>query len=459
MSTEAGQIAGQTVICPGREGGEVQRNDDLRAARLARPSPRNPSAPLSHAELAELVAAEVFARTRRVVALDGHYVARLERGAVRWPGGDYRAGFAVVLGRSADELGFRPPRRSDDAAPLPPALAAVALAGNGDRAADADAFDRLAAVVEQPGRVDAAVVEHLAAVLARQRQLEDVVGAARVLPAVLAEVELIERLAPDARGPVRAGLVGLASQYRQFAGWMGEDSGDPVAALAHYDRAADAAGETGDANMITSVWSLKSHLAWRQGDAARAVGLAQAGQRDTDRVSPGVCALIVQQQARGHALDGDGDDTDRLLDLTETLSARAAEQAGGEPPWVYFNGPERVLFQRGVAYVELGRHGAAVDLFDAARARLPAGYRRDHGRYAANLALAAALDGQVDRAATVGREALALAVETGSAHTVADLRRMRRALDRFAESPEVAEFDAAVAAAGRPASPGPGSTP
>lgn len=74
------------------------------------------------------------------------------------------------------------------------AVAEVALAGNGDQAADTDAVDRLA-VVEQPGRVDAAVVEHLAAVLARQRQLEDVVGVAPVLPAVLAEVELIERLA------------------------------------------------------------------------------------------------------------------------------------------------------------------------------------------------------------------------------------------------------------------------
>jgi tetratricopeptide (TPR) repeat protein len=383
--------------------------------------------------------------------VDAHYVARLERGAVRWPGRDYRAAFAAVLGRTPDELGFRPPRRSDDAA-LPPAFAAVALAGNGNHAADADAFDRLAAVVEQPGRVDTAVVEHLAAILARQRQLEDVVGAARVLPAVLAEVELIERLAPDARGLVRVGLIRLASEYRQFAGWMGEDSGDPAAALAHYDRAADAAGETGDTNMITSVWSLKSHLAWSQGDAARAVGTAEAGQRDADGVSPGVLALIAQQQARGHALDGDAADVDRLLDVTEELTATAAEQPDAEPPWIYFNGPDRVLFQRGVAYVELGRHAAAVDLFAAARDRLPAGYRRDHGRYAANLALAAALDGQVDRAASVGREALTLAVETGSTHTMAYLRRMRRARDRFADSPEGAEFDAAVASAGR--SPG-----
>jgi len=152
--------------------------------------------------------------------------------------------------------------------------------------------------------------------------------------------------------------------------------------------------------MITSVWSLKSHLAWSQGDPAHAVGLAEAGRRDEDGVSPGVRALIAQQQAREHALDANGEGADRLLDVADELTARAAEQPDGAPPWVYFHGP-----------------------------------------------LAAALDGQVDRAATVGREALALAVETGSAHTVADLRRMRRALGRWADDPVVAEFDEAVAAA------------
>jgi tetratricopeptide (TPR) repeat protein len=65
-----------------------------------------------------------------------------------------------------------------------------------------------------------------------------------------------------------------------------------------------------------------------------------------------------------------------------------------------------VLFQRGVAYLELGRHNDALELLIAARAMLPANYRRDHGRYAANIATAAALDGQLDRAASAAREAL-----------------------------------------------------
>ena len=50
--------------------------------------------------------------------------------------------------------------------------------------------------------------------------------------------------------------------------------------------------EIGDADMVTSVLSLKSHLAWSRGDAATAVSLAQAGQRDLRRVSDAVLALM-----------------------------------------------------------------------------------------------------------------------------------------------------------------------
>jgi hypothetical protein len=88
--------------------------------------------------------------------------------------------------------------------------------------------------------------------------------------------------------------------------------------------------------------------------------LVGGGARDGRKVSAGVLALVTQQQARGHALEGNSRDVDELLDLTEDLTAASADQPEDESPWVYFTSPERVLFQRGVAYVELGRHAEAV---------------------------------------------------------------------------------------------------
>lgn len=107
-------------------------NAALRAARLARPSPRDRSRSLSRAELAELAAAEVHARSGRVAPLDAHYVARLERGAIRWPGADYRAAFAAVLDVPEGDLGFHCPRPAEVPVPYPDDDGLLALAARAE---------------------------------------------------------------------------------------------------------------------------------------------------------------------------------------------------------------------------------------------------------------------------------------------------------------------------------------
>lgn len=149
-------------------------------------------------------------------------------------------------------------------------------------------------------------------------------------------------------------------------------------------------------------------------------------------------------QARGHALRDEAAFADRLIDTTEWLTDQAHEHPEDEPWWAYSQTPERALFQRGIAYLELGRHREASDLFDKAQAALPASYRRDHGRWAASLALARAHDGDVAGAVTAGWQALAIVLDTGS-DTIADLQRMRRILDRQQADPAILdEFDGAL---------------
>lgn len=89
------------------------RNHLLRAARERTPSRRLPDAAMSRQELAEAVNAWLHENKRRSGALDAHYVARLERGAVRWPNEEYRAGFRAILGVHDDvDLGFSPRKRA-----------------------------------------------------------------------------------------------------------------------------------------------------------------------------------------------------------------------------------------------------------------------------------------------------------------------------------------------------------
>ncbi len=85
-------------------------NELLRAARERTPSRRAPGEQMSRAELAETVCTWLWETTETKYELDGHYIAKLERGAVRWPGAAYRSGLRYVLNVADDgELGFVPP--------------------------------------------------------------------------------------------------------------------------------------------------------------------------------------------------------------------------------------------------------------------------------------------------------------------------------------------------------------
>lgn len=307
-------------------------------------------------------------------------------------------------------------------------------------ATDPDEFDRFEQALQAPRRTDTAVVEHLARVLAEQRRAEDVLGARRLRPVVHAQIKVIDELVTDTREPVRHELLTVGAHYCQFAGWLGQDTMDTTGARRYYKRAMDAAQEIGDSDMVVSVLSLKSHLAWSQGNATAAVELAQAGQREPQRVSDAVLALVAQQEARGHALHGDTEATERALDRSATLTYAAAARPDEAPPWVYFNDPSRLAFQRGVAYVELHRHAAAVPLLSTALRSLTNGYTRDQARYAAMLALALAGAGEAEAALVHAKHGAELAVATGSALAAQELRRVRAVLREHGAERAVTEL-------------------
>jgi tetratricopeptide (TPR) repeat protein len=416
----------------------AEANQLLRAARQATASPRSPGFALSRSELAELISAAVYRHTGRVVTLDGHYVAKLERGVIRWPGEEYRRAFREVLGAATDsELGFRRPRCAADA--TPPLLPPRSRPGNETER------ERLAWILAGRCRVDQAVVTYLREVQAAQRRLEDMIGSSRTLPIVLAEIELVEQLTRQACGGVRAALVAVAAEYHLFAGQMSDYNGDQRAALYHDDRALGAAQEVDDPNVAAAVFGFKAHLAWGVRDAAGTVALAEAGQRDVPRLSARVEGFGAQMQARGHALRREGVLAQRLLDKTEQFTGQAHEHPQNEPWWAYPQTPDRALFQRGVAYLELGKYREARNLFEQARAALPTFYRRDHGRWAASLAVACAHDGDVAGAVTAGWQAVGIVLDTGSVYTIADLHCMRQVLHRQqADRAILDEFDEAL---------------
>lgn len=86
-------------------------NLKLQQRREATPSLTVAGRSMTRAELAEAVNDHLWRTIGRRCELDAHSIARYERGAVRWPGKDYRQALCAVLHATETELGFATPRR------------------------------------------------------------------------------------------------------------------------------------------------------------------------------------------------------------------------------------------------------------------------------------------------------------------------------------------------------------
>jgi hypothetical protein len=194
----------------------VEPNRALRAAREARPSVRVPGIPLGRAELAELVAAHVYRRTGREAPIDAHYVAKLERGVIRWPSAAYRAALAAVLGVEGPDvdatLGFRPQAR--------PTTGAAGQPGVPDPYPDGDGLLALAERAEVSDIGSAAVEarwEEVAELLARAYATTD--------PAAL--LVQVRGRAGSSREPLTGGHAAAAPTL-VVGGWLGAAGRNPA---------------------------------------------------------------------------------------------------------------------------------------------------------------------------------------------------------------------------------------
>jgi tetratricopeptide (TPR) repeat protein len=283
----------------------LEPNRLLRAARERVRSPRLPNAHLSRAELAEAVNAWLHEHTKRSGAFDGHYVGRLERGVVRWPGNDYRAALRAVLGVDNDDaLGFRPPRGHL----VSPCATGLDPAG----ALDEEAGDRLNFAVPCPRRADGAAVDAMAAVLGSVRRLEDETSAADVLPTVLHQRKLIERIATGARDGVRSRAVALSSEISQYLGWLSMPLERWEDSRRYLDRSAVLALEVDDPDRLSAALSFQAYSALRRGDFVRADAISEAARRDT-RAGIGLRTYETYQRAEVLARLGDRQAAARLL--------------------------------------------------------------------------------------------------------------------------------------------------
>jgi transcriptional regulator with XRE-family HTH domain len=209
--------------------------------------------------------------------------------------------------------------------------------------------ERLAWAQRHPPRIDHAVVESLADVLAAQRRAEDSIGPRAVMKPVLAQLAEIEDLVRQARGSMRPALVEVAQQWAQYGAYLHRDNGNPAGDRALLSQALEWAEEVGDRTMAATVFVQRGNMALAAGELGTAIGLAQAAQRDKT-VDAGQRAEGTDLEARAHAQAGDAAAAERKIDETADLAGQLTERAQDRHQWLYWMTPAFFECARGAAF-------------------------------------------------------------------------------------------------------------
>ncbi|MGH3929441.1 MAG: hypothetical protein ACRDTF_05625, partial [Pseudonocardiaceae bacterium] len=159
------------------------------------------------------------------------------------------------------------------------ALAWAATAASVGHFLDPDEQARLAAVLDNPGRVDSQTLDHVEAVLWRCRMQEAALGPHAVLDTVLAQRQLARSLLPDCPAALRPRLLSALSGASRQAGWLLFDLNDFDGAGYYYEDARALAHQAQDIELGAFVLCEMSYLATWQGQPRTGIDhAAAAGQ-------------------------------------------------------------------------------------------------------------------------------------------------------------------------------------
>jgi hypothetical protein len=261
-------------------------------------------------------------------------------------------------------------------------------------------------------------------------------GPTFVAPAAAALYRLVDHLHRGATGGMRRRMLDIAASYAEFQGWMCQQLGDQHGALAWTRRALRQAEAADHPELVAYVRIRLAQFAEADRDGEQVVGMVRAAGREPG-LSPQVQAIVLQQQARGHALAGETDACLRKLDEARTVSLPETAQWGDEYRVGCFFDQAHRLTQQSACLLDLGWARDAITSYgNSHSSELLCRWQR--ALHTAKLARAYALCGEVDQATAIGAKAAELGDGIGSALVKQELSK----LDAWC--PELAIPDGAI---------------
>ncbi len=296
-----------------------------------------------------------------------------------------------------------------------------------DYALSLDDEERIIRAIRRPARIDSSVATSLARLLVAHRETEDVIGSAPLVKPVKAQLDMLESLVKESRGPSRPDIIDTAAQWAEYAGWIHASTGHSSQALGWFDRAIEWSAEAGNFSLAAHSLSFKGYVYFMLGQINSMTGVAEAAQKDSS-AWVGQRGYDAYWEARGLAIQGDPGAAVRKIHEGEDRILLANDQIDDRPPWNYYSTPAFYALERGLVYRFLGRDNHAYNNEAIASLNMAldeVGEARSSewaADYIYHLAVAYMQSGSPDKACEKAAEILPIARATGSRHLIERLR-------------------------------------
>ncbi|MGH3929658.1 MAG: hypothetical protein ACRDTF_06740 [Pseudonocardiaceae bacterium] len=325
-------------------------------------------------------------------------------------------------------------------------VASWVLAAVGLSDLDADEYTRVAQAVVTPRRVDAHVVESLAATLAHCKRQEDKLGPCEVLDTVLAQHGLVRRiLEGGCSDKLIKPLKLVESNIASTIGGYLIDMGHPDVAKGYFERARKAGHEASNPASAAYAAANASMAAFLRDDAPTALDMAAAARALAARTNDvQLKALAEQMAAAAYALDGQHGPCMTASGRAHELLASANGLAPDSPAYWLHHGT--VDSQRSLFLCLLGRPKQAVEAASTARDRFNRTFVGSYTRCQIRLSHALVLDKEITEAAHILGNAATQA--NLSPRLTAELHTTRALLQPWHHTHAVTTLDAQLEACG-----------
>lgn len=302
---------------------------------------------------------------------------------------------------------------------------------------------RLAAAVEGK-RADHTVVDDLERVAEARRRLDDSLGGGTVFRAVREDLRLVTAILDNSSYTEEVGqrLHAVAAEFARLAGLLAYDSNNEALAQRYYMAGLRAAHSSGNRAVGANILAFMSKQA-RDRDPRDAVRLAESALVGAKDLTPATASWLQARIASSAAHAGDANTADRAEGRMFQLMADIDPAA--EPPWIYWWSDAEAHYHAGQSALALNKPRQAETQFRSALARLDPSFPRDRASWFTRLAVARVRLGELDGACSAATEAGGLLRRLDSQHLWTRLGEFRKAVQPYAATAQVKDFDAKFA--------------